>query len=269
MRYEIRAMSFAEILDQGFRLVRDHFVPIVGLAATLQVPLAVLQAWAGGSLVAHSVTSGRILAGVLMLLGLLVVAPAVGAAVTFALGETYLGHPPTMRESLGRAFRILLPLTGTMLLLWLLIAAAGALFVVPALVLRFVVLAGTVGPLLLVGIALVTVAYVGLGFMLATQVMVLEHAFGVAALKRSAGLMRGNLLRGAGVTALGALIVGVVGGVLQLALHFVPFVGPVGSGLARAAATAYTSAVLVVLYFDIRCRKEAFDLEHLARVVGG
>src|SRR5437667_3939493 len=100
MRYEIRAMSFAEILDQGFRLVRDHFVLIVGLAATLQVPLAVLQAWAGGSLIAHSVTSGRGVAGIFMLVGLRVAAPAVAAAVPFALGETYLGRPPTMEESL-------------------------------------------------------------------------------------------------------------------------------------------------------------------------
>src|SRR5439155_9262764 len=204
-----------------------------------------------------------------MLVGLLVVAPAVGAAVTFALGETYLGRPPTMEESLRRAFRIMLPLTGTMLLLWLLVAGTGALFVVPALLLRFVAAVGMAGPLVLVAIALVTVVYVGLGFLLATQVMVLEHAFGVAALRRSLGLMRGNLLRGAGITFLGTPMVFVVGGVLQLALHFIPFVGPVGSGLARAAATAYTSAVLVVLYFDIRCRKEAFDLEHLARVVGG
>ena len=27
------------------------------------------------------------------------------------------------------------------------------------------------------------------------------------------------------------------------------------------------SAVIVVLYFDIRCREEAFDLEHLAGLV--
>src|SRR5262249_21770865 len=159
----------------------------------------------------------------------------------------YLGRPPTMREALRRAFGILLPLTGTMLLLWLVMAGLGALFVVPALALRFLALADRAIPLLLLGVALVAVAYVGLGFMLATQVMVLEQAFGVAALRRSAGLMRGNLLRGGGVAFLGAIIVGVVSGVLQLALYFTPLVGPVGSGLAHAAATAYTSAVLVVL----------------------
>ena len=33
------------------------------------------------------------------------------------------------------------------------------------------------------------------------------------------------------------------------------------------APDVVNAAVEVVLYFDIRCRKEAFDLEHLARVV--
>ena len=53
----------------------------------------------------------------------------------------------------------------------------------------------------------------------------------------------------------------------SLVFSFVPMVGPVFSGLASAVGTAYVSAVIVVLYFDVRCRKEAFDLEHLAQLV--
>ena len=33
MGYEIRQMSFAEVLDTGFRLLRNHFGLLVGLAA--------------------------------------------------------------------------------------------------------------------------------------------------------------------------------------------------------------------------------------------
>ena len=39
-RYEIRAMGFAEILDVGFRLVREHFAVLAGCAAILYLPLA-------------------------------------------------------------------------------------------------------------------------------------------------------------------------------------------------------------------------------------
>ena len=272
MRYEIRAMSFAEILDMGFRLLRDHFLLVVGLAATLQVPLAVLQAWAGARFAAHSAGAGQIAAAVLVALGIIVVGPAVGAAVTYALGETYLGRSATMGGALGRAFRILKPLIGTMLLVWLVVLAGALVSVLPFALVRFTVSAPVpraLAVVVLVPIALFTVFYLIVAFMLTTQVMVLEQRFGGAALRRSRALMRGNVIRGLGVTTVGALIVGVLGGVLQLALGFVPLVGPVAKGLTQAAATGYTSAVLVVLYFDIRCRKEAFDLDHLADLVAG
>ena len=54
--------------------------------------------------------------------------------------------------------------------------------------------------------------------------------------------------------------VGLLGG-------FLPVVGPVLEALAQAVGYAFMSAVIVVLYFDIRCREEAFDLEHLAGLV--
>ena len=38
-------------------------------------------------------------------------------------------------------------------------------------------------------------------------------------------------------------------------------------GIVASLAGAYTAAVSVVLYFDIRCRKEAFEVEQLARIV--
>jgi len=44
MGYEIRAMSFAEIMDTGFRIVRQHFGLIIGIAAALYVPVAILGA---------------------------------------------------------------------------------------------------------------------------------------------------------------------------------------------------------------------------------
>jgi hypothetical protein len=225
------------------------------------------------SLVVHSVATGRAVAGVLTLLSVVVVAPVVGAAVTFALGEAYLGRAPSMGASLRRAFGIIVPLTGTMLLIPLIAGAPLVLPVASAVLLRLTGgLPGRSGLVLLVALIALSVAvtmYLALAFMLSTQVMMLEQTFGLRALRRSRFLMQGNLRRASGIVALGGLIVGVVGGMFQLALHFVPFVGPVGTGIAMAAATAYTSAVHVVLYFDIRCRKEAFDLEHLARLVAG
>jgi hypothetical protein len=43
MNYEIRAMSFAEILDTGFRLVRDQFALLAGIGLVLYGPFAIAQ----------------------------------------------------------------------------------------------------------------------------------------------------------------------------------------------------------------------------------
>jgi hypothetical protein len=48
---------------------------------------------------------------------------------------------------------------------------------------------------------------------------------------------------------------------------FMPLLGAVIEGFAQAISTAYGTVVIVLLYFDARCRKEAFDLEHLAQLV--
>ena len=271
VRYEIRAMSFAEILDMGFRLLRDHFVLVVGLGATLQVPLALLQAWSGGKLGIAPPPGATFISGAITVIALLAVGPIVGAAVTYAIGDAYVGQPPTIGQALRRAFAIVLPLTGTMLLVALVVIFVTLALLVPSLVAFLApgVLPAPPRLLLAGGLALSFFAWIHiwLGYLLITQVMMLEGTFGRAALRRSRVLMRGNRLRGAGITFLGALIVGVLGGVLQLALGYVPVVGSAAAGVAQAAGTAYTAAVLVVLYFDIRCRKEAFDLEHLAMLV--
>src|SRR5437879_8335379 len=139
---------------------------------------------------------------------------------------------------------MLLPIVGTSLLVGICVMLGFVLLVIPG-------------------------VYLFLSFLLVWQVMVLERRYGVTAMRRSRELMRGSLVRGLGITLAGAIIVSVVGGAIGLVVGHIPLLGPIGEGLARAAGVAYTSAVAVVLYFDICCRKEAFDLEHLARLVAG
>jgi hypothetical protein len=81
--------------------------------------------------------------------------------------------------------------------------------------------------------------------------------------------MRGNMLRGFGVLFLGFVIASLMSGVVHAALGFAgsSLLTAVGSGLAQAVSGAFTGAIGVILYFDVRCRQESFDLEHLARLV--
>jgi hypothetical protein len=242
MQYEIRARSFGEILDTGFRVLRDHFALLIGVGAVFYLPITLLgvsieNAAANGS-------PGLGLATMAVGFGVVavIVSPIVGAAITFAVGEVFLGRTVTVAASLRRAVSIIVPLLGTALLAGIFTALGFVVLVIPGI-------------------------YLMLSFLLLWQVGVLEQRFGMLGIRRSRELMRGNLLRGAGVLILAALMVGVLGGVLQLVLGFIPYLGALAVGLARAVTAAYTSAVSVILYFDIRCRREAFDIEHLAQQV--
>lgn len=243
MAYEIRELSFAEILDRGFHVLRDHAVLLTAPAAVVYVPIAI-----GLDLVTPDVPSdpedlAPLLASV-ALVGLLSVlfVPILYAAVIHAIGESYLGRPVTVADSLQAAVEILLPLLGTWLLYGLAILGGFVLLVLPGIYLSF-------------------------AFMLVTQVMVLERRFGLRALARSRELMRGHMLRGFGILLVGMLMVSLLSSGIELGLGWIPWLGPIANGLAQALGFAYSATLGVLLYFDIRCRKEAFDLEHLARLV--
>ena len=241
MRYEIRAMSFAEILDAGFRLVRDHFVLLVGISAALYVPAALFQS-AAESLADAQSPGSLALVGLLGVLVFAAVSPFVGVAITFALGEVYLGREVGIGDAFRKGLPIVVPVLGTSLLALLAIVGASLLLLLPGI-------------------------WVGLGLVLLSQVMVLEGRFGTAAMSRSFELMKGQRLRAFGIFLVVFILSGVLTFGVQLALGFIPIVGPVGSGLVSAVSGTYASAVGVVLYFDIRCRTEAFEIEQLAALV--
>lgn len=248
MPYEIRAMSLGEILDTGFRLLRNHFALLLGISAAIYLPAGAFGAlledfFRDPAAVGTSVEPALV---VLSMVGLVVtfavISPITSCAITHALGELYLGRSVGIGASFRTAFSLVLPLVGTSLLATLLILVGFVLLVIPGVYLTF-------------------------AFLLLTPVIVLERTFGMDALSRSRELMRGNMLRGLAVMLVAGILAAVLGVALGLVAAAVPAIEFVGSSLAQALAFAYSAAVLVVLYFDIRARNEAFDLEHLARLV--
>lgn len=237
MRYEIRAMDFGEILDTGFRLLRDHVLLLVGIGLTVSLPANLGMAAMGAQPDMASIAAG---AGVLLFA--VVVAPIASAATIFALGELYLGRTATIGGSLREALRIALPLLGTGFL-----ATLAMLFGLILLVIPFI--------------------YLAFAFMLIYQVVVVERAYGAAAMRRSRDLMRGNFLRGFGLMLVVLILYAVVSVAAGFATLAGPVVGAVAQALTQAIYSGFQAAVLLVFYFDIRCRKEAFDVEHLATLV--
>ena len=79
--------------------------------------------------------------------------------------------------------------------------------------------------------------------------------------------MRGNWWRGAGIMIVAALLLWAVGIGLIVLFTFVPFVGPILTAVVQSAFAAYAAILLVVLYFDLRCRHEDFDVQYLAQQI--
>ena len=234
-------MSFGEILDMGFRILKNHFVLLAGLQAIVFVP---------PRLVADSLTRGSdfpdpvvLLVGMLpVFLALLILQPIIMAAITHAIGENYLSRSVTFGGALRFALSIVLPLLGTWILASIIVLVGFVFFVVPGLILMLM-------------------------FAVLTPVMVTEGVFGFTAMERSWALMKGNMLRALGLLIVTTILSSALTAGVDLMAGFIPVIGSVVGGVVQGAANAFGTAALVVLYFDIRCRKEAFDLEHLAEQV--
>ena len=266
----LRPLGIGEILDAGIKVTTKRFAALAKLVAAVTIPIQVLAAFVTlstvdeDSLTGTTTTSNQIdsdfwtqLAGnsVVSLLGLLSTLVALAACTRIVAGA-YFGEAPDWVESLryaGRRFHSLL---------WV-----GFLFV------------------LMVGLGAIACIIPGIwlavAYALAIPVLLIEGTKGIGALGRSYRLVRGRWWPTFGVLLLGQLLISVVQFVLQLPVLGVLLAGGddpnvavfvVGSTITGVISTVLTTpflvAVLVVVYIDLRVRKEGLDLQLMAQHVG-
>ncbi len=257
--YNVRPLSFGEVLDRGFQVLRDNLVVLAGISAVVWVPYALLD---------KSRLFGPRATPLVALLLLLIAGPIIDAALVIAVSNLYLGRP----TSIGGAYRSTTPiisgLLGTIFLKYLLIVVAA----IPFGVLIGLTTAGLHGSrALAVALAMLLAFPVSVYFatcwVLVTAVIVVENVFGMVALTRSRTLVKGVWWRTWGVLLVAGLIAGIPSLALQFIWGFIPLFGPVLSALTSSITGAYSSVVIVVYYFDRRCRTEAFDLRLLAEQI--
>jgi hypothetical protein len=120
--------------------------------------------------------------------------------------------------------------------------------------------------------------YLYVAWSVAAPVLLLEDRRGWDALKRSRELVRGRFWPTLAVLVLMTILSGIVQAIfLGVLTGLVSVTGnevaraladAVGQTASSALTTPLSAAVLTVLYFDLRVRKEGFDLELLARRLG-
>ena len=290
----LRPLGVGEILDGAFASIRRNPKAILGLAAVVMTISAVISAVItrtllnlgslnlpspGQQLTTAQATHlvGRIVAVALPAFGLSILLTIIVQAILAGLLAPIIARGVAGQQiSAADAWRITRPRLPSLLLATLLVLLAG---LGPVLIIGVIVgialLAGApaavYGGIVLLGLAaLVLTIWLSTMFSLVTPVVVLENERPGRALARSWRLVRRSFWRVFGITLLAGIIVAIAGGILQLPFTF--FGAVLGSGTggtvilvigAIAAGTVtrpITAGVTVLLYVDMRMRKEGLDL---------
>ena len=203
--------------------------------------------------------------------------------LTVVIGRSVLGHKITA----GEAWRIVRPrmaaLIGVTLLIPLILIGIWAVYAIVLIILAVAHAPGAlIGGLAALGAiaAIVLTIWFVIMFRMAGQAVVLEREGPVRALSRSWRLVRGSFWRVFGITLLAGLIVVITAGVLQIPFSLfaamagggnslLPSTGgnvagilisAVGGVVAGAVARPISAGVAVLLYVDLRMRREGLDL---------
>jgi hypothetical protein len=296
---ELRPLSLGELLDRTFTLYRSHFWVFVGIMAvpsSFAIPMNFFVYSKQGSPFAYG--TPRAQAAVFSLpyagffvLFFLVYAIAMGA-VTYAIGDAYLGRIPSVRQSYARVRRRFWGLLGVISNVGIRVfgifvgvvfigamaggmaggaisAASGNQAVMTAIIVGIVLIAFAAGG----GLAI----YLALRYTVSIPAFLFENLGVLAAIRRSVQLTRGR--RGhIFIAALLASIIGYVGvfvfqGPFVLAAvltarngnwpTWLNFTASASGAIGGTITGSFLMIVLVLCYYDTRIRKEAFDLQFM------
>lgn len=268
----LRPLGLGEILDVSLKLAWRNFGTLARIVLCVVAPAQLLIAVVDVSALpgyrgpygfsttptqttidVHQLWTRAAAALVALVIGFLASSLATGAAFR-AIAEIYLGFGANWRASLSFAGRKLHSI------LWIAILS----FVLDAVGALFCILPGV---------------YLYVSFAVAFPVLMSEGQRGSKALGRSRALVRGRwwwtllflIVAGLLTWVLTALITGLID-----ALNFAGnpdtvellVITAVGGTAAALVTTPFSAAYHTVLYFDLRVRKEAFDLRLLANRIG-
>ncbi len=262
---EFQPMSVGQILDRTFTLYRRNFLHYIAIVAVAVVPFRVLLYLAMvlvDDMVGMAENEAQSALAVMMIvtgiIGMIIAAIAQAlarAALLRAVSGSYLGED----VSLGQAYRKALPR------LWSILVAGFLVGIITWLGLLLLIVPGVI---------------FAAAFALTIPGIVVEDLGATEGMGRSWHLTRGNRSKVLGLLLLVWLIGLVVGATLGFAGGFVAaplaqmndYVGSVVEDLFSMVAIVLTTPIgataTILLYYDLRIRKEGFDLEMLAERMG-
>jgi hypothetical protein len=240
----IPSKTIGEILSTAFDVYRANASKLLLIVAIVVVPLSLLSAIIAGVVFEPNVdvTTGElgrnfgeylVSFAILGLIAVLISA-MLQAATVRAAAQAMIGDPVDVEQSYRYGFRRLLSVLLISVLVGLIVAAGFVLLFVP-------------------GVIFLTFLSVSI------PALIVEGRRGTDALGRSWGLVHGVFWHALGVIVLALLIVGVVSGIIGAIGGTAWAVRWIFTAIAQIVTAPYAALVSVLLYLDLRARKEALS----------
>lgn len=262
---ELKPMELGEILDGALTLYRRHF--------GLLLRLGVIALWLPASLsVFVQVTGGPTQHLILYLLTAFIqyfAALFLTAGAIRVISDSYLGQPTTLAQAVSLGASKIIPLFGVGFGKGLILALIGG-----AIGLCFALLAGNIVlVLIMIVLGIWALAYVACGYAVTTQVVVLEPLDGAFdSFGRSWELTRGFKRKVASIAFVAGLIFNVPVGAAQQSAQVLSLTDPASGAVVAVIAallpivlTPLLACVFTLMYYDLRIRREGFDLQVLSQ----
>ena len=270
---DLRPLSVGEILDRTFTLYRTHFLLFLGICAIPQILLLMVNlaqvfiALPGkqgktAAIAQMSVGMGvaAVILGLLVLVVWLIVHLFAQGATVIAVSELYLGRTITISDSFRRMRGEAGNLFGVILLNGLATGAAFILLIIPGI-------------------------YVMCRLAVCIPAALIENLGPRTSLERSFELTKDNAGRAFLIILLYFALSFAAGALFAAPFQFMMFLSAakshpetmrmwmaltqIGSTIATTLVTPVLTIASAILYYDLRVRKEAFDLQMMMNPLGG
>ena len=251
MKYELRTLSFGQVLGEAFNLYFDNFPALFLIALFSNMPEIILE-------LSSDIKAS--MGNVVVVMFRLAVNSLTAALVIELVSRKYLKQHQTFGSYIKNVMRFFFPVLGLVIL-------QASIVGVPGLFLA------AVSPVLLV-LYIIPALYVIMGYILASQVLIVEKKSILDSIKRSFDLTQYNKLIIFGfILILFAINYGTGRILIELllptlvksamAVNTKIMIWYVTIYLAQVLISPIGSCILILVYFNLRIEKEGFDLEHL------
>ena len=276
-----RPRSAAEILDASVRLVRQHYWTLVALTALFYVPVSTfamvafpaIMPFEGATRPAGASSTAPLAWAVLSIVWRFA---TLSVALNLAAADAYSGVDLEARSILARMVRRSAAAVGLTVVGMALFAVAAILCAIPtlvpaSLVLRFAIGMGSRFAVFVVGFLLFAAALLYSLSPLATSlpILVLERRDPISSLRRSAYLTQG--LRAHVVRVFGLVLLVYFGLYVAVGICFrligYPILTRIVLIVVVVAVAPFTHVAATLLYYDLRVRKEGYDIDVMAEAL--